>query len=140
MRKNRKTLFRLNAETGLKNGVLIISLFENFLPNNDLFFFVPEKRPLFWFLFSNTGVKLVSKETSLMPRALGGAPTLPGLPLPLAWARGLWTARFLLVIVRVRRSYGLRGVGTAQTTASSPDTFLQAKNKIFQEVRPLSRL
>jgi len=59
-----------------------------------------------------------------MHRALGGAPTLS-----VQW-RSL--GRSLLAnAVRVRRSCGLRRVGAAQATASSPDMLLQAKNKIF---------
>ncbi len=68
-----------------------------------------------------------------MPRALGGAPALS-----VQW-RSL--GRSLLGnAVRVRRSCGLRRVGAAQATASSPDMLLQSKNSIFLEVRPLSRL
>jgi len=68
-----------------------------------------------------------------MHRALGGAST----------SRGQWRSlgRSLLAnAMRVRRSWCCGRVGAAATPASSPDTFLQAKNKIFREVRPLSRL
>jgi len=70
------------------------------------------------------GVKLVSKETSKMHRALGGAPT----------SRVHWRSlgRSLLAnAMRVRRSCGLRRVGAAQATASSPAHYYKQKNKFF---------
>jgi len=70
-----------------------------------------------------------------MPRALGGAPVsrvLPVAPLgsgaPLAAA---WAGCLPAFAMCVRRNCGLRRVGAAQATASSPDTLLQTKNKIF---------
>ena len=64
-----------------------------------------------------------------MHRALGGAPV----------SREHWRSlgRSLRANAkRVRRSCGLRRVGAAQATASSPDTLLQAKTKFFLGVRP----
>ena len=70
-----------------------------------------------------------------MHRALGGAPTFS-----VQW-RSL--GRSLLAnAMRGRRSCGLRRVGAAQATASSPDTLLQEKNNFLErgssEIPPLT--
>jgi hypothetical protein len=122
--------------------VLIISLFENFLPNNDLFFSPLRNIPLSFFVFNTRGKALSLRKQLKCPAPWGA---LPHCPLHRSPSLGLGVAgRSLGRSLLANATGGRRGrrfktrENLTSRRASSLQPFLYLKNKNFfrKKARP----